>query len=611
MNARILTLLVSLIALVLVSFPAEAAKETAKKQAKRDFSKEFDDLTPSEQIAIRAAAKAAYKAKKLDALTVCADPGNMPLSNIKQEGFQNKLATLLSEAMGARVIYSWRPFIERGLTRQTFDQDMCDVMFDMPADYASLLTTFPVYKTPYVLAYRNDKGLELTGLDDLKLKDLKIGVFQTSGIRAALARRGIVGNVKLQVQTHDGDLIVENQPYYVVQKVADGDLDVAAVFGPFAGWLKTMKDEPLTILPVNLDDDKVPLEFEMAIGVRKTDAFLKYMLEFALEDHEQEVEKILREYGVPLVQCSKCVVAGDLPAHGSYIALADQVFEARPDLASPDQVVTQEKLEQWIADGADLSQELSNAVIASDPERVKFLVEKGADANQPDPQGWTPLQNAARQRKDGMIKTLIELGADPNRPAADGMTPLVAAAMRDHVPSIKVLLENGADVEQPGLQGFRPLALAIAESKYEAAKALIEGGADLSVASGANGLTPLMLIAGQTGPAEGARFLPGSTRPSDIAKALVERGADVNAQAKNGVTALMVAATHNSAPMIGLLMDAGADPALKNAQGLTASEMAEKNGNLEAAQAIYVLAQARSAEAPAAAKEGARETTSQ
>jgi quinoprotein dehydrogenase-associated probable ABC transporter substrate-binding protein len=607
MYSRILTVLVSIIVLVLVSFPVEAAK----KQAKRDLSKEFDDLTPSEQIAIRAAAKAAYKAKKLETLTVCADPGNMPLSNIKEEGFQNKLASLLGEAMGARVVYSWRPFIERGLTRQTFDQDMCDVMFDMPANYGRLLTTFPVYKTPYVLAYRSDKGLELTGLDDPKLKDLRIGVFQTSGIRAALAKRGIVDNVKLQTQTHDGDLVIEHQPWYVVQKVLNGDLDVAAVFGPFAGWVKTMKGEPLTIQPVNLQDDKVPLEFELAIGVRKTDAFLKYMLEFALEDHAEDVEKILKDYGVPLVQCSKCIVAGDLPAHGSYTALADQKFEARPDLASPDQVVTKEKLEGWLADGADLNQELSNAINANDLERVKFLVEKGADVNEPDPQGWPPLLNAARQRRDVMIKTLIELGADVNRPDAGGTTPLVAAAMRDHVPSIKALLEKGADVEHPGPQGYRPLALAIAESKYEAAKAFMEGGADVSAASGADGLTPLMLIAAQTSPAEGARFLPGSTRPSDIAKGLVERGAEVNAQAKNGMTALMIAATHNSAPMIGLLMDAGADPAVKNNQGLTATDVARKNNNLEAAQAILVLGSGRSAAAPAPASRGTGSKTSQ
>jgi quinoprotein dehydrogenase-associated probable ABC transporter substrate-binding protein len=591
MSFRILMASLCLAAMALAAVPADAAK----KPIKRDLSKEFEDLTPSEQIAIRAAAKAAYKAKKLQTLNVCADPGNMPLSNIKGEGFQNKLATLLGEAMGAKVTYSWRPFIERGLTRETFGRDMCDLMFDMPTNYGSLLTTFPVYRSTYVLAYRNDKGLELTGLDDPKLKDLKIGVFQTSGIREALAKRGIVDNVSLQTQTHDADLIVEHQPWWVVQKALDGDLDVAAVWGPFAGWLKTMKNEPLTIQPVNLEEDRVPLEFDLGIGVRKTDAFLKYMLEFALEDKAEQVEKILKEYGVPLVQCSKCIVPGDLPSHGSYTAVAQTDFKARPDLASPDQVVTKEKLEGWLAEGADITQELSNAVIANDFDRVKFLVSKGADVNKADSQGWTPLQSAARQRRDDMIKLLIELGADVN---AGEPTPLAAALMRDHVPSIKVLLEHGADMEKPGQDGFRPLPLAIAEDKYEAAKALMEAGADVNTPSGDEGLTPLMIAAGQTSPAEGAMFLPGSTRPTDIARGLLDRGADVNAQSKSGVTALMVAATHNNPPMIGMLIDAGADPAVKNNLGQTAADVAERNGNLEAQQAIKVLSAAKSASAP-------------
>jgi quinoprotein dehydrogenase-associated probable ABC transporter substrate-binding protein len=591
MSLRILMASLCVASLALASLPAEAAKNPPK----RDLSKEFEDLTPSEQIAIRAAAKAAYKAKKLQTLNVCADPGNMPLSNIKLEGFQNKLATLLGEAMGAHVTYSWRPFIERGLTRETFGRDMCDAMFDMPTNYGSLLTTFPVYRSTYVLAYRNDKGLELTGLDDPKLKDLKIGVFQTSGIREALAKRGVVDNVSLQTQTHDADLIIEHQPWWVVQKVLNGELDVAAVWGPFAGWLTTMKHEPLTILPVNLEEDRVPLEFDLGIGVRKTDAFLKYMLEFALEDKAEEVAQILKDYGVPLVQCSKCIVPGDLPSHGSYTALAQSEFKARPDLASPDQVVTKEKLENWLAEGADITQELSNAVIADDFDRVKFLVSKGADVNKVDGQGWTPLQSAARQRRDKMARLLIELGADPN---VGDPTPLVAAVMRDHVPTIKVLLEKGADLEKPGQQGFKPLPLAIAEDKYESAKILLESGADVNSVSGDDGLTPLMIAAGQTSPAEGAMFLPGSTRPTDIARGLIDRGANVNAQSKNGVTPLMIAATHNNAPMIGMLIDAGADVSLKNNLGQTASEVAEKNGNLEAQQAILVLSSSKAAAAP-------------
>ncbi len=605
MSQRIATLLLCVVGLGLASLPATAANEV-----KRDLSKEFEDLTPSEQIATRAAAKAAYKAKKVKELTVCADPGNMPLSNIKGEGFQNKMAEVLGEAMGARVTFNWRPFIERGLTRQTFDQGMCDVLFDMPANYGPMLTTVPVYKTTYVLAYRNDKGLELTGLDDPKLKNLKIGVFQTSALRGALAKRGIVDNVTLQVQSHDGDLVPEHQPWYVVQDVMDGKLDVAGVFGPFAGWRKTMKGEPLTILPVNLQEDTVPLEFDLAIGVRKTDAFLKYMLEFALEDKKDEIEKILRDYGVPLVQCSKCVVQGDLPAHGSYIAVNQQDFKPRPDLASPDQVVTEKRVEQWLEEGADITQELSNAIIANDQERIKFLVSKGADVNKQDSQGYTPLTNAARQRQDQTVKLLIDLKADPNLADGNDMTPLVTAIMRDHVPTIKVLLDAGAKVEEPGPQGFRPLALSIAENKYEAAKALLEAGADPSVASGLESLTPLMIAAAQSAPAEGARFLPGSTRPIDIAKDLVERKADVNAKSSTGMTALMIAAAHNNPPMIGLLMESGADPDAKNNQGQTATDVAQINGNLEAAQAIKVLATAKAASA-APAPSGDPKSTSQ
>src|SRR5512136_1850577 len=107
------------VAVCLVGLGLTAAGTGAdKKPFNRDLSKEFDDLTPSEKIAIRAAAKAAYKAKKIDQLVVCADPGNMPFSNIKQEGLENKIANVLGQAMGARVSFYWRPMLERALNRE-------------------------------------------------------------------------------------------------------------------------------------------------------------------------------------------------------------------------------------------------------------------------------------------------------------------------------------------------------------------------------------------------------------------------------------------------------------------------------------------------------------
>ncbi len=96
--------------------------------------------------------------------------------------------------------------------------------------------------------------------------------------------------------------------------------------------------------------------------------------------------------------------------------------------------------------------------------------------------------------------------------------------------------------------------------------------------------------------------MPSSTRPIDIAKALIKRGADVNAKDKDGITALMVAASHNNAPMLGLLLQSGADPAAKNNKGQTALDIAKLNGNLDAAQAISVIGKALSTtEAPAPA----------
>ena len=131
-----------------------------------------------------------------------------------------------------------------------------------------------------------------------------------------------------------------------------------------------------------------------------------------------------------------------------------QDFKARPDLASPDQIVTEKNVEHWLEEGADITQELSNAVIANDQERIKFLVGKGADVNKPDSQGYTPLTNAARQRQDEIVKLLLSLKADPNLVDGNGMTPLIAAAMRDHVPTVKALLDDGAEIEKPGPDGL-------------------------------------------------------------------------------------------------------------------------------------------------------------
>lgn len=553
-------------------------------------NKEFDELTAAEKTAARAAGKKAFETKSIAALRVCGDPGNMPLSSADGQGFQNKIMAVLAKAMGTQVINFWRPYLERGMTRQTFETNDCDVLVDMPTVYGGVLTTNPVYRTTYVLVWKNDRGLDISGLDDPKLKDLKIGVYQTSAIREVLKRRGLSTNVVIHTVSHNGDLLPEQQPTYQVQQVVDGRLDVAAVWGPFAGWFRTMKGAPVAVLPVNLMEDEVPLEFDLSLGVRPTNVVLKYALDYALDASRAEIEKILRDYGVPLVKCSKCVVPGDLPAHGSYTK-PFEISQGQKAEASPDQRVTRERLEAWLAEGADVQGELANAVLASDAERIRFLIEKGADINKHDAQGYGALQAAARNRNDKIIPLLIELKADVNGRDNDGFTALIHAAERNHVPSIKALVTAGADIEKAVDGGFGPLSLAIESNKFLAAKSLIELGASVNAVAGTDRVTPLMVSASQLAVGEAAKEIERrqGLRSTDIATALIERGADVNAVNAQGVTPLMIASARGNLPMIGLLLEAGADPTMTSKAGKTAIDIARDNLNEDAVKSIELF----------------------
>jgi ankyrin repeat protein len=185
---------------------------------------------------------------------------------------------------------------------------------------------------------------------------------------------------------------------------------------------------------------------------------------------------------------------------------------------------------------------------------------------------------------------------------ADGFTPLVHAVIRDHKPSVELLAKRGANLESKAQGGFTPLAVAIVESKLAAAMALIAAGAPVGTPSGEAGLTPLMLAAGKE-PVElslgAGRHLIEKPDPHypgtlEVARALIERGADVNALSGTGVTALMLAAAHNIAPMVGLLVQSGADVARKSADGKTALEIAQENGNHTVVSTLRLLEQSGS-----------------
>lgn len=559
--------------------------------------KNFFDMTPAEHTT----AKRAAKVHKFPNLVACADPGNMPLSNNRGEGFQNKIAKVIAKKMGTSLSFFWRPFLERGLTRETFANKECRILVGMPTDHESLLTTAPIYRSTYVFAYRSDSGIHVKDLDDPILKTKRVGVFQHSGLRDALRRHGIQDELHLHIISYDADLNTENQPWRQVQQVLDGELDIAGVWGPFAGFLKA-RGEPLTLQPANVLEDVTPLEFSMSIGMQKTDAVLKYALDNAIEAARDEIEAILKEYGVPLVRCSKCAVQGDLPSHGSYykrfLKDARKRFLEPPEedrvklsaAATPDQVVTLQRLEAWLKDGADPNSELANAVTAADPVRITFMIEKGADPNKLNPQGAAVLHTAAKNRDSNIVELLLKQKADVNLRDRDGWTPIFHAAYRNHVPSIRILAKNGADLEAIDPSRVTPLGLAIAERNFFAVQALLEAGASPNTTIGPESLTPLMVVATQKKAFKRAGFVVQGIDPVVIAKDLIERGAAVNAVSKAGVTAMMVAAGHDNSAMIGLLYKEGADLNLKSAAGKTALDIAREARHAAAAKSLKLFA---------------------
>jgi quinoprotein dehydrogenase-associated probable ABC transporter substrate-binding protein len=506
----------------------------------------------------------AAMAAPLTSLTVCADPGNMPLSNEKGEGFENKIAQVIGSALGTGVHYYWRPSIERGLMRTTLSEGNCDLWMDMASDTEGAVVLAPaLYRSTFVLAYRNDKGIDIKSLDDPQLKKLRIGVFQVSAIREALSEHHIVNNTVIHYLSHNADIVNQNQPSYQVQQVTDGTLDVAAVWGPMAGYYKSILHAPLTIVPTNLMEDKVPMEFDMALAVPRGRPDIKNAVEAAIAQHRNEIQKILVDFGVPLVKCDECTVSGDLPSHGPY-------KEEKPAVESPAQTAKlhaqrMKDLKKWLAQGASPDDELNNAIVANDVDRVAYLLAHKAHANAYDGDGYTPLISAIRSGFLEVATYLVGHQADPNLMDRSGWTPLMWATWGDNPALVKMLLAHGAKIDSTDKNGLTPLAIAAQNAKAKAAPELLAGGADVNAPVAKGGYTPLMLAS-----------VSGS---SDMASSLIEHGAKVNAVNEGGVTALMIAAAGNRATIAGLLLKSGADLNAHSQDGRTALSIAEANNN--------------------------------
>jgi mxaJ protein len=239
-------------------------------------------------------------------LRVCADPNNLPFSARDGSGFENKIAELIAADLGTEVSYTWRPQ-RRAFIRNTLKAGVCDVIMGVPTALEMLATTRPYYRSTYVFVYRTDRGYgALTSIRDPRLKNLSIGVqligddgYNTPPAHA-LSEQGIITN--LVGYTVYGDYREPNPPARIVDAVANGTVDIAAVWGPLAGYFARRSPVPLTVTPITETAGFTPLRFtyDIAVGVRKGDP-LKGRFDDALARHRDEIARLLDDYGVPRV----------------------------------------------------------------------------------------------------------------------------------------------------------------------------------------------------------------------------------------------------------------------------------------------------------------------
>lgn len=237
-------------------------------------------------------------------LRVCADPNNLPFSNDKGEGLENALAELLANDLGTHVVYTWWAQ-RRGFVRNTLGAGLCDVVMGVPRGFDLAATTQPYYRSSYVFVSRQDRRLHLQSLDDPRLARLRVGVqmigddFANSPPAHALSARGMVRNVVGYSVL--GDYAQPNPPARIVEAVAAGDVDVALVWGPLAGYFASRETVPLRLDPIvpQSDGPARPFAFSISMAVRRGDGDRLRQLDAFITRRRADIDRLLTRFGVP------------------------------------------------------------------------------------------------------------------------------------------------------------------------------------------------------------------------------------------------------------------------------------------------------------------------
>ena len=228
---------------------------------------------------------------------VCADPRNLPFSNEAGEGFENKLAELFARKLGEPASYTYYPQVI-GFVRNTLNALRCDVIMGVAIGDNLVQTTNPYYHTTYALVFKPDSGLDgIESLEDPRLKEKHIGIVAGTPPATVLVQQGLMALARPYALTVDTRIEAPTQT--MVEDIAAGQIDAGVLWGPIAGYYATRVTPHLVVVPLLKEHE--PMEFRIAMGVRRSDQDWKRRLNRLIAESQPEIDRILSEYGVPLL----------------------------------------------------------------------------------------------------------------------------------------------------------------------------------------------------------------------------------------------------------------------------------------------------------------------
>lgn len=232
-------------------------------------------------------------------LRVCADPRNLPFSNDKGEGFENKLGELFAEKLQKRLDYMYFPQAT-GFVRMTLSAHRCDVIMGFPQGDDLVQGTNPYYRTAYAMVVKSGSGLEdVETLEDARLKGKHIGIVAGTPPATNMALNGLMTNAKpypLMIDTR-----YDSSAAAMVDDLAKGEIDVAILWGPMAGYYAKKSNPPLHVTPLVKETTGPKLVYRIGMGVRGADQNWKRQLNRLIQENQPAINKILLDFGVPLL----------------------------------------------------------------------------------------------------------------------------------------------------------------------------------------------------------------------------------------------------------------------------------------------------------------------